>query len=261
MARETPRTDVGDEPIPTDNPVMSFINAYSDARRADAYAELEFPGTYYLAFRDLPGILSAHAPGRAALDFGCGAGRSTRFLRRQGFLAIGVDISDAMLAKARECDPCGAYLLVGNGDLRALAGRTFDVVFSSFTFDNIPGRRRKVGLFRQFRELLGPGGVIVNLVSTPDIYTHEWASFSTKDFPGNLTARPGDVVRTVITDVRDPRPVDDILWPDEAYRDVYDRAGLDVVAEHVPLATGREPIEWVSETEVGPWKVYVLAAR
>src|SRR5438552_9154104 len=35
---------------------LSFLNVYNDARRADAYATLEFPGTYWLGFRDLPEI-------------------------------------------------------------------------------------------------------------------------------------------------------------------------------------------------------------
>ena len=37
---------------------MSFTNVYDDAQRAEAYATLEFPGTYYLAYRDLPVIIA-----------------------------------------------------------------------------------------------------------------------------------------------------------------------------------------------------------
>ena len=59
---------------------MGFENAYEDSDRADAYSRLEFPGTYYLAFRDLPELIADYISGSNALDFGCGAGRSTRFL-------------------------------------------------------------------------------------------------------------------------------------------------------------------------------------
>jgi hypothetical protein len=51
-----------------------FVNVYDDRARAAAYARLEFPGTYYLAFRDLPAILAEHVQGRQAVDFGCGTG-------------------------------------------------------------------------------------------------------------------------------------------------------------------------------------------
>ena len=62
----------------------TFGNAYEDEERSRAYATLEFPGTYYLAFRDLPALIRRYNHGRRALDFGCGTGRSTRFLRNLG---------------------------------------------------------------------------------------------------------------------------------------------------------------------------------
>jgi len=86
---------------------MDFINSYEDVSRADAYATLEFANTYHLAYRDLPAIMSEHVTGTKALDFGCGTGRSTRFLRKLGFNVMGVDISEEMLRIARPLDPSG----------------------------------------------------------------------------------------------------------------------------------------------------------
>ena len=40
----------------------TFGNVYEDEERARAYATLQFPGTYYLAFRDLPAFDSALQP-------------------------------------------------------------------------------------------------------------------------------------------------------------------------------------------------------
>jgi hypothetical protein len=89
--------------------------------------------------------------------------------------------------------------------------------------------------------LLAPAGTIVNLVSSPAIYTHEWASFTTRDFPENAAAHSGDVVRIVTTDHQDRRPVEDILCTDEAYCAAYREAGLEVVRVFEPLAKGGEP--------------------
>jgi SAM-dependent methyltransferase len=112
-----------------------FSNVYDDKARAEAYDKLEFPGTYYLAFRDLPVIIGEHVQGRKALDFGCGTGRSTRFLRALGFDTVGVDISEPMLARARERDPEGEYRLVPDGDLGGCVAGTFDLVLSAFTLN------------------------------------------------------------------------------------------------------------------------------
>ena len=237
-----------------------FSNVYDDESRARAYSELEFPGTYFLAFRDIPGIIARHVAGRRALDFGCGTGRSSRFLGGLGFDVVGVDIAEPMLALARERDPAGDYRLVPDGDLSGLAAGSFDLVLSAFTFDNIPTRERKVALFRSLARLLAPRGRIVNLVSSPEIYLHEWASFSTRDFPDNRQARCGDRVRIVMLDVGDRRPVEDIVWTDEGYEDVYASAGLIALESHRPLGRASEPWAWVSETAIAPWVITVLAA-
>jgi SAM-dependent methyltransferase len=156
---------------------MDFINCYEDVSRADAYATLEFANTYYLAYRDLPAIMSEHVTGTKALDFGCGTGRSTRFLRELGFNVTGVDIAEDMLRSARALDPAGDYRIVPRDDLSEFAPETFDLIVSLFTFDNIPSAA-KVRIFSDLGNLLRPVGTIVSVVSSPDIYTHEWASFT-----------------------------------------------------------------------------------
>jgi SAM-dependent methyltransferase len=237
---------------------MSFVNSYENVTRAEAYSKLEFANTYHLAFRDLPEMFATHVHGTAALDFGCGTGRSTRFLRALGFEPVGVDISAEMIAKAHEIDPRGDYRLVPGDDMSALPSRGFHLIQSAFTFDNIPGMDLKVRLFRDLRALLARGGILVNIVSAPEIYLNEWATFSTADFPENRTARPGDTVRIITTEIEDRSPCVDILWPHESYLESYERAGLEIVEIHKPLATGKEPYPWVNETQIAPWVIYAL---
>lgn len=237
---------------------MDFVNCYQSTMRAEAYSKLEFANTYHLAFRDLPEIFRVHVKGTTALDFGCGAGRSTRFLRELGFETVGVDISPEMISKAREIDPRGDYRLIPSDDMTGLPHESFSLIQSAFTFDNIPGMDTKVRLFRDLRALLKPDGILVNIVSAPEIYWNEWASFSTKDFPENRNARPGDPVKIITTDFEDPSPAVDILWPHESYLDVYGRAGLEIVEVRKPVANGKEPYHWVSETRIAPWVIYTL---
>ncbi|MGJ5820612.1 class I SAM-dependent DNA methyltransferase [Paludibaculum fermentans] len=238
----------------------AFLNVYADRRRAESYARLEFPGTYALAFRDLPGILAAHVEGRRALDFGCGAGRSTRFLRACGFEVTGVDISPEMISEARVRDPHGDYRLMANGDFGEFAAGSYDVATAVFTFDNIP-MVEKTPLLAGLGRLTTPGARIVLIVSSPELYIHEWASFSTADFPENWRAGPGDTVQTVMKDVEDRRPVDDVYCPDDSYRAIFEAAGLAAEEVYRPLAGPDEPGDWVHETEIAPWVIYVLAQR
>jgi SAM-dependent methyltransferase len=236
---------------------MSLPNAYEDERRAASYAGLGFPGTYYLAYRDLPELLSRHVHGDAALDFGCGTGRSTRFLRELGFDVVGVDVSAEMLARARELDPGGRYLLLGDASLDDLPAAAFDVVLAAYPFDNIGGEARRVALMAALRRRLAGGGALIIIASAPELYTREWTSFTTRDFPANRTAGSGEHVRIVMRDVEDSRPIDDLLWHDDDYRDQLAAAGLVLVETHRPLGRDDEPFEWINETRIAPWALHV----
>ena len=237
---------------------MGFSNVYDDSKRAESYSKLEFPGTYYLAYRDLPEIIAQNVSGKKAVDFGCGTGRSTRFLRRLGFETIGVDISEAMIRKAKEIDPKGDYRLVYEDNFSEFRHQAHDLVLFAFTFDNIPTMDKKVRLFREMKSALKKDGRMIALVSSPDIYTHEWASFSTKDYPANRSAKNGDKVKIVMTDVEDKRPVEDILWTDDYYRETFRRSELTLVHMYKPLAKKSEPYRWINETRIAPWVIYVL---
>ena len=238
----------------------NFNNVYDDADRAQAYADLDFPGTYYLAFRDLPVLLRKYVCGTRALDFGCGTGRSTRFLRDRAFEVIGVDVSEVMLDQARSRDRHGDYRLVANGSLLGFGTGTLDLILAAFTFDNIPTDQQKTSALRELRRLLAAGGRLVVVVSSPAIYWHEWASFSTRDYPENPGARDGDRVRIKMLDVPDRRPVVDVLCGDAHYRELFGAVGLRIADALRPLATGAESVEWVSETAISPWSIYALGA-
>lgn len=106
--------------------------------------------------------------------------------------------------------------------------------------------------------LLGTEGILINLVSSPEICIHEWASFSTKNFSENRYVRSGDKVRIVKIDLDDKRPVEDILWTNESYQETFERAGLRLIKTYKPLAKEGEPYKWVNETRIASWTNYVL---
>lgn len=241
------------------HPESSFENSWGNRTRAESYSKLEFPNTYYLAYRDLPEIIHSHVTGNNAIDFGCGTGRSSRFLKQLGFHVTGIDISPDMLQIAKDLDSTGNYQLVSNGNYLHLGIGIYDLVQSIFTFDNIPGWENRTNILTGLSGLLNPTGKMICLDSTPELYTHEWASFSTKDFPENWTSKTGDIVRDIMLDVDDRRPVDDIFWTVPDYYKLFEQAGLAVDALYKPLGFTDEPYRWISETRIAPWMVFVLS--
>jgi len=235
----------------------AFSNVYADEERARAYATLEFPGTYYLAFRDLPALIRRYNNGSRALDFGCGTGRSTRFLRNLGLHVIGADISQAMLDQARSLDPSGEYRLIRDSIASEFAPGNFDIILAAFTFDNMP-TETKAEVLSALRILLAPSGCLLLIVSAPEIYVNEWASFSTREFPENRHASDGDRVRIIMLDVPDRRPVEDVFCTDVHYHRLFESARLRVLDVQNPLATGKESTRWISETTTAAWTIYVL---
>jgi hypothetical protein len=163
-----------------------------------------------------------------------------------------------MVEYARLKDPGGHYNVIEDGNFQSLPRGGFDLVQSAFTFDNISGTERRAYIIQGLASLLDVNGILVNIVSTPEIYTNEWVTFSTRDYPENYQARCGEVVRIVTTEYSDARPVEDILWSHENYLRMYEKSGLRLVGVERPLARGDEGIEWKSETCIAPWAIYVL---
>jgi cyclopropane fatty-acyl-phospholipid synthase-like methyltransferase len=237
---------------------MTYLNSWDNDVRSASYATLEFPNTYYLAYRDLPQITQKYAKGSKALDFGCGTGRSTRFVKNLGFDTTGIDISASMFKKARELDPEGIYHLVKDGDYRSVPDETFNLITSIFTFDNIPGLDHRVSLLKALKNKLAADGCIVMLDANARMYTREWASFTTLAFPENRHARSGEKVKICMTDVDDQSPVDDYLFTIADYHELFERAGLKLAETFQPLGKPDEPYLWKSELTIAPWIIYVL---
>ncbi|OAF20127.1 class I SAM-dependent methyltransferase [Bradyrhizobium neotropicale] len=99
---------------------------------------------------------------RRALDVGCGEGRFCRIMQRAGIATIGIDPTEALLARAKAMDPQGDYRL---GRAEAMDfDASFDLVVSYLSLIDMPDVRTAIA---KMVAALRPGGtlLIANLTS------------------------------------------------------------------------------------------------
>lgn len=107
-------------------------------------------------------LLSAVRPGDRALDLGCGAGDFTAVLAQAGAQAVGVDVAEAALARARSRHPELDFRLAPFEGPLPLPDGSFDLVWSSEVIEHVADTARWLS---EVRRVLAPGGRL--LLTTP----------------------------------------------------------------------------------------------
>lgn len=225
-------------------------------KHAGAFADLEMQGTQYLAFRDIPTLITEYASSVASvLDYGCGAGRSTRFLKRLGYDAVGVDISQDMLKQARSKDETGEYRCVPSGRL-PFEDSAFDLIFASYVILEVSRIEEIENILKELKRVLRKDGIILLVTSSTEATEGTWVSLSYA-FPENdKSLQSGDTVKLLIQGI--DVVLYDYFWTEEDYIGAAQRAGLDLAKLHKPLGLPDEGIEWHDETKMSPIAIYVL---
>jgi len=99
------------------------------------------------------------SPRSRILDVACGYGRHAAELSRRGFRVVGVDLSRAMLAEARQRFREGPRLRFVRSDMRRLHfAAEFDAVFSFFTSFGYFAPGQNEAVLRRMALALRPGG-------------------------------------------------------------------------------------------------------
>jgi ubiquinone/menaquinone biosynthesis C-methylase UbiE len=229
----------------------------TDYRRAATdYALREIVGTDRLAFRMVAQRVSEMGLAGAALDVGCGAGRSTRFLKSLGFRAEGVDASEAMIVQARQRDSSGEYQLVARDGVLPFGDADFDVVLSTWVVVEIDSNEVLRRLLAEIRRVLKSGGTAFIVANTAEFYSGRWVSCEV-DFPENAPQlRSGQCVKTRL--MPEGVVVTDTFWTESDYRESLSAAGLRIAQAWKPVAP-RGEIGWQDESSVPPWVIFEAA--
>ena len=113
-------------------------------RRAERRAQL---------FIDFGGI----APGASVLEMGCGTGEFTQRVATAGANLVAVDLSQELLAKARDRVPVATRLIRGDAQMLPFPAETFDVVYGCSILHHLDLEKA----LTEVRRLLRPRGRLV----------------------------------------------------------------------------------------------------
>lgn len=100
-------------------------------------------------------------PADEIVEIGCGVGRMTRPLAARGRSVRALDVSERMLALAREHNPQldNVEWILGDGSsLAPIAAASADACFSHVVFQHIPDPELTLGYVREMGRVLRPGG-------------------------------------------------------------------------------------------------------
>ena len=107
-------------------------------------------------------LLAEAAKGERVLDLGCGAGRFVAALRDAGTDAVGVELAEAALERARRNVPGAELHALGPAGAIPLEDASVDLVWCSEVLEHVPDT---AGLLSEARRVLRTGGRL--LVTTP----------------------------------------------------------------------------------------------
>lgn len=165
--------------------------AESDSERAQVfYAE-----TYDAVVPDWPGEIDFYralaaetkSQRQAVLEIACGTGRVAIRLAQDGVDVVGLDLSPAMLAVAREKNDGMSNVHWVHGDMRSFdLGQAFGLaIIPGHSFQNIVEAADQVAALRGIRRHLVPGGLLVVHLDQPEI---DWLGDLTRDRAGVFEA-------------------------------------------------------------------------
>ena len=235
---------------------MELMNFDDDQYKkyASEFAKIDIEGTDYLAFRDMGELLSRYANANRALDYGCGTGRSTRFLKRLGFDTVGIDHTQNMLQQAKLKDDQGEYLHIKSH--LPFRDSLFDIIFFCFVLVAVSSKGEMKNILLDAKRVLKEEGIMVIVVTAAESYQGKWASWFFDFSENKTTLASGNKVKILFrgTNV----VLFDYYWTDDDYRQIFNDVGLKILKTHRPLGRDDDPFEWLDETIISPIIIYIL---
>ena len=118
------------------------------------------PGTGERELVDFFGRLGADPRGGVCVEVGCGPGRMTSVLAERFDRVLALDVSPAMLERARAAmtAPNVEFRAVSGARLEAVSDAVADVLVCYLVLQHLPTRAHVLAYLREFARVLAPGG-------------------------------------------------------------------------------------------------------
>lgn len=220
---------------------------------AKLYSKYKIIGTPYIPYRDMPNILNEHVIGKMAIDYGCGTGESSFFLKSLGFDVAGVDISEEMLLRVKNIDPTGEYIKINSGEM-PFNKETYDLVFCSFVLLEISTKIELLEILQDISRVLKKGGIFIAIVANENTYHYEWLTLNT-DFAENKALNSGQKVKIEFKDIG--LTIFDYYWTQKDYKKIIESANLNLVKVYNPLGLDTDGYSWKDEKFAAPSSILV----
>ena len=218
---------------------------------AEAYGSFGIDGTTYQIGFEAVAELLGDISGKIFLDFGCGAGRSARFLKRLGARQVyAVDHDQNMIDQSLAQGLDGVTFLRANGVV-PLPDTSADGAVSMNVFIEIRTLDAMTGACAEIARTLRRGAAFVLESASPAAFGHTFRSFS---YPYAGPLRSGDTTPCIVTAPGGQFTIEDTYWTERDYADAVERAGLTVTTIAYPGP--RDPSAWsTDEASVPPFVV------
>lgn len=243
---------------------MKSTSTIYDLDEASKYAKLSLQGegTIYLSFRDLKEMIAKSFPNQAInhlkiIDYGCGAGRSTRYLKSLGMAdVLGFDISEEMIQQAKISDPNGNYQLISSASI-PVNDESFDLALMSFVTLAIDNKNEIIRIFKELDRVLKKGGILLCLTVSEVFWNpkRRWISYE-QDYPENYFPKSGQKSRLKITGIN--LELTDSYWKENDIIDCANQAMMSLVTLHHPLGKKEDGIIWKDENQFPPYTYFVF---
>lgn len=218
---------------------------------AQMYSKLEVEKTSYAASYSQALLKMKSKSYQTVLDFGCGAGRSIKILKKASCNSIiGIDHNPYMLKLAKENHP--DVIFYDSLDNLSRKNIQFELIFCAHVFIEFESKEKIQSICNKLYNLLCPNGKMIVITGNPDSFGFDYISF--RHLVNSKNVHSGKRVSCLIKSEK-PFKVHDYFWTVEDYTEIKKNSGFEIVSIETPLENGEN---WINETKIAPHILFEL---